>query len=78
MNATINGQTCQSDSSYCTFGAQALLKLLAVFEPQIDGVIKSDDIEYVHKTRVTSRRLRAAMPLFKECFPTKKNNQWLC
>lgn len=78
MNATINGQTCQSDRSYCTFGAQALLKLLAVFEPQIDGVIKSDDIEYVHKTRVTSRRLRAAMPLFKECFPTKKNNQWLC
>jgi putative phosphoesterase len=78
MNATIKGQKSQSDRSYCTFGAQALLKLLAVFETQIDGVIKSSDIEYVHKTRVTSRRLRAAMPLFKECLPTKKNKQWLC
>jgi CHAD domain-containing protein len=78
MNAIINGQTCQSDRSYCTFGAQALLKLLSVFENQIDGVIKSDDIEYVHKTRVTSRRLRAALPLFKECLPRKKFTEWLC
>ena len=77
MNATIKGQTCQSDRSYCTFGAKALLKLLSVFETQIDGVIKSDDIEYVHKTRVTSRRLRAAMPLFKECLPRKKYKEWL-
>ena len=77
MNANIKGQKCQNDRSYCTFGAQALLKLLEIFENQIDGVIKSDDIEYVHKTRVTSRRLRAAMPLFKECLPRKKTVKWL-
>jgi putative phosphoesterase len=77
MNVTIKDQICQSDRSYCTFGAQVLLKLLTVFETQIDGVIKSDDIEYVHKTRVTSRRLRAAMPLFKECFPRKEYKKWL-
>src|SRR5665647_3666572 len=77
MNATIKAQTCQSDRSYCTFGAQALLKLLTVFETQIDGVIKSNDIEYVHKTRVTSRRLRAAIPLFKECLPRKEYKKWL-
>jgi putative phosphoesterase len=77
MNATIKGQTCLSDRSYCTFGAQALLKLLSVFETLIDGVIKSNDIEYVHKTRVTSRKLRAAMPLFKECLPRKKYKEWL-
>ncbi len=77
MNATVKSQTCPSDMSYCIFGAQALIKLLAVFEIQIDGVIESDDIEYVHKTRVTSRRLRAAMPLFKECLPRKKYDKWL-
>ncbi len=77
MNATIKGQTCQRDRSYCKFGAKALQKLLAVFEIQIDGVIKSDDIEYVHKTRVTSRRLRAAMPLFKVCLPRKKYKECL-
>ena len=77
MNATIKAQTCQSDRSYCTFGAQAFLKLLTVFETQIDGVIKSDDIEYVHKTRVTSRRLRATIPLFKKCLPRKEYKKWL-
>jgi putative phosphoesterase len=77
MNVTIRGQKCQSDRSYCTFGAQALLKLLTVFETQIDGVIISNDIEHVHKTRVTSRRLRAVLPLFKECLPRKKYKKWL-
>jgi len=76
MNAPIKDQTCQSDMSYYKFGSEALLKLLAVFENQIDGVIKNDDIEYVHKTRVTSRRLRATMPLFRACFPRKEFKEW--
>ncbi len=76
MNATIKAQTCPSDRSYCKFGSEALLKLLPVFEDQMNGVIKNDDIEYVHKTRVTSRRLRATMPLFKACFPRKEYKKW--
>jgi CHAD domain-containing protein len=72
MNAPNKGNVRQTDMSYCTFGSQALLKLLAVFETQIDGVIKNDDIEYVHKTRVTSRRLRATM-LFSENAFIEKN-----
>jgi putative phosphoesterase len=77
MNAPNKAQTRQTDMSYCKFGAEALFKLLEAFEDQIGGVIKNDDIEYVHKTRVTSRRLRAAMPLFKACFRRKKYRQWL-
>ncbi len=77
MNAPNKAQTCQVNLSYCKFGAEALLKLLAAFENQIGGVIKNDDIECVHKTRVTSRRLRAAMPLFKTFFRRKKYKQWL-
>ena len=46
-------------------------------EAQMEGVEKSEDIEYVHKMRVTSRRIRAAMPLFKECFPKKRYKKWL-
>ena len=76
MNAPINSQTCQSDTSYCKFGSETLLKLLPVFEDQIEGVMKSDDIEYVHKMRVTSRRLRAALPLFRFCFPGKEFKEW--
>ena len=76
MNAPIKPQTCQIDTSYCKFGSETLLKLLPVFEDQIEGVIKSDDIEYVHKMRVTSRRLRAALPLFRFCFPGKEFKKW--
>ncbi len=78
MNAHIKAQRCQSNLSYCKFGSEALIKLLNVFEDQISGVIKNDDIEYVHKTRVTSRRLRATMPLFKDCFRRKDFKEWLC
>jgi putative phosphoesterase len=66
-----------TDYSYCRFGAEALAKLLQTIEAQIDGVEKSEDIEYVHKMRVTSRRIRAAMPLFRECFPKKSYKKWL-
>ena len=65
------------DSSYCRFGAEVLAKLLQTIEAQVDGVEKSEDIEYVHKMRVTSRRIRATMPLFRECFPKKRYKKWL-
>ena len=76
MNAPVKPQTCH-DAGYCKYGAETLLKLLSGFESQIGGVIRSDDIEYVHKMRVASRRIRATMPLFQFCFPRKKYCKWL-
>ena len=78
MNAPIKAQKCQPAMSYCKFGSRSLLKLLSVFEDQISGIIKSDDIECVHKTRVTSRRLRATLPLFRGCFHKKEYKLWIC
>ena len=77
MNTRFDPNGSTTDSSYCRFGAEALAKLLQTIEAQIDGVEKSEDIEYVHKMRVTSRRIRAAMPLFRECFPKKRYKKWL-
>ena len=77
MNAPIKPQTSQKNTSYCKFGSEIVLKLLQVFEGQFEGVIKSEDIEYVHKMRVTSRRLRAALPLFRFCYPAKDFKKWL-
>ncbi len=71
MNTRLDLNGTSTDSNYCRFGAEALAKLLQTIEAQIAGVEKSEDIEYVHKMRVTSRRIRATMPLFKECFPKK-------
>ena len=38
-----------SDSSYCRFGTEALSKLLKTIEAQVEGVEKSENIEYVTK-----------------------------
>ncbi len=76
MNMQRTSQTCKIGDSYCKFGAELLLKLLGGFEDLIDGVIENDDVEYVHKTRVASRRLRAALPLFSVCFPKKEFKAW--
>ena len=77
MNTCYETEGISADSSYCRFGAEALAKLLQTIEAQIGGVEKSEDIEYVHKMRVTSRRIRATIPLFKECFPKKRYKKWL-
>lgn len=70
-------EPCDYKKSHCQFGAETLLKLLGAFESQIDGVQNSEDIEYVHKMRVASRRLRAAIPLFRRCFRKKNYREWL-
>ena len=67
----------EETASYCKFGADYLLKLITTFEEQIAGVIKSEDTEYVHRMRVTSRRIRATLPIFRNCFPKKKYKKWL-
>ena len=36
-----------------------------------EGAEAGTDIEFVHEMRVTSRRLRAAMDNFEDCFPEK-------
>jgi putative phosphoesterase len=77
MNTRFDLKGSTIDSSYCRFGAEALVKLLQTIGAQMEGVEKSDDVEYVHKMRVTSRRIRAAMPLFKECFLKNRYKKWL-
>ncbi|MGZ4851401.1 MAG: YfcE family phosphodiesterase, partial [Candidatus Bathyarchaeia archaeon] len=76
MNVPINPQRCQVDPSYCKFGSETILKLLDVFENQTYGVIENKDSECVHKTRVASRRFRAALPVFRFCFPRKDYRKW--
>jgi len=61
----------------CIFGVQRLLPLLDAFSKEISGVKTAQDIEHIHRMRVASRRLRAALPLFAPCFPEKKYQQWM-
>jgi CHAD domain-containing protein len=61
----------------CIFGVQRILPLLDAFLDEIEGVRSAQDIEYIHRMRVASRRLRAALPLFESCFPQKKFHIWM-
>ncbi len=60
----------------CSFGKKRLLPLLEAFAKEIDGVKAAEDIEYIHRMRVASRRLRAALPLFQSCFLKKQYAKW--
>ncbi len=37
---------------------------------------EAEDIEFVHRMRVASRRIRSCLPLFEECFASKKYREW--
>ena len=42
-----------------------------------EGVLDTADVERVHDMRVASRRLRAALEVFRPCFPRKRHRRAL-
>jgi CHAD domain-containing protein len=62
--------------SYCSYGFQYLRKSWLALVREAEGARKGKDPEHIHRMRVASRRLRAAMPVFKSCFPEKKYRKW--
>ena len=60
----------------CTFGASVMLKHLTSLKMEIGGVETASDIEFIHRMRVASRRLRSTFPLFQNCLPEKKSSSW--
>ncbi len=44
---------------------------------QADGVLDLDRVERVHDMRVATRRLRAALEVFGDCFPRKRHRKAL-
>ncbi len=67
----------EPDPGYRLYGAAYLLQLAADLAGESEGVIQGTDSEYIHRMRVASRRLRAALPLFAGCFPEKSYAAWL-
>jgi len=59
----------------CVYGAQIMSKHLSAMAGEMDGVRAAEDIEYVHRMRVASRRMRSALVLFKHCFSKKDYQQ---
>jgi len=44
---------------------------------QADGVLDLGEVERVHDMRVATRRLRAALEVFEDCFPRKRHRKAL-
>lgn len=65
-----------ADPGYCLYGAKYLLNLVEVLSGEIEGVRIAEDIEYVHRMRVATRRIRAALPLYRDCFSPKEFRRW--
>ena len=61
---------------YRAYGAERLLASLDSLTSEIKGVKDEGDIEFVHRMRVASRRLRSALVLFGECFDEEDVRKW--
>jgi len=61
----------------CLFGAGRLIPLLDAIAAESAGIRADDDPEHVHRMRVASRRLRAALPHFAACFAAKDYSRWM-
>ena len=64
-----------SADSVSVYGAQVLLKHLKAMENDLEGVVNGGDIEYVHRCRVASRRMRAALAMFETSLPGKDHQK---
>ena len=58
------------------FAAETLLARTQALAKEIEGVLRADDLEYVHRMRVASRRLRTALTIFADRLPAKKADNW--
>lgn len=60
----------------CSFGANILNDHLKALRTQASLAKSGGDIEYVHKTRVASRRMNAALAIFGGCFHEDGYSRW--
>ena len=60
------------DSGYRLLAAKYIRRQAKQLAEQFDGVRAAEDIEFVHRARVATRRLRAALRMFDDCFARKQ------
>jgi CHAD domain-containing protein len=64
------------DAGYRTLAAKYVRRQAKQLVEQFDGLRAAEDIEFVHRARVATRRLRAALRMFDECYPPEQLRQW--
>jgi CHAD domain-containing protein len=64
------------DAGYRLLAAKYIRKQNKLLSAQFDGIRAGEDIEFVHRARVASRRLRASLRFFDDCFKPKQIKRW--
>jgi CHAD domain-containing protein len=64
------------DTACCLFAADVMLPRIDALAQEREGVLLAEDSECIHRMRVASRRLRAALAIFAGCLPRKKADAW--
>jgi CHAD domain-containing protein len=65
------------DHSFQLLACKYLHSQLEKLQKEMTGIRLADDIEYVHQSRVATRRLRAGLNFFNNCFGAKRTKKWL-
>ena len=65
-----------ADKSYQLLAHHYIGGQLKKLSHEIEGARQAKDIEFVHQARVASRRIRAALGVFENCFDAKRVKKW--
>jgi len=64
------------DQSYAVLAARSIRKQTKALSRQLEGTRTGEDVECLHQARVASRRLRAALSTFRDCWPGRTFRKW--
>ena len=64
------------DASFRLLAARYIRKQAKQLSVQLEGVRRADDVECVHQVRVASRRLQAALKMFRDCLEPGQRTRW--
>jgi CHAD domain-containing protein len=64
------------NNDVCILAARSLRKQVKLLIEHLGGVRQGEDIECVHRARVASRRLRAVLAMFGDCWKRKQVKNW--
>jgi CHAD domain-containing protein/HD superfamily phosphodiesterase len=66
----------EKNEPLCTYGLRQIDDLLNILESNLTNAKVVGEIEYIHQSRVSSRRLRAALQVYTPCFRRKTVKRW--
>jgi putative phosphoesterase len=72
----VSGTKIEADPTWELLCAEAVTSQMDALIKESEGVIAQKDVENVHRMRVASRRVRAALDTFEDCLPADHAGSW--